>query len=152
MNRYLPRSAAAKWCHVVCTMYRRHERLKIPATARFCERSIRDSCSLPGWKVHGVSVSPDQVRLLLRTPRGTSRGEVIRAVKKSAGSAVRRSGVISPWWYPRVWGERSWCFVVRNPIAMARIRECLAVGYSKSGPLLPAHVVPFRWPEQSQGL
>ena len=71
----------------------------------------------------------------------------IRAVKKSAGTAVRRSGAIAQWWYPKVWGEQSWCFVVRNPIAMARIRECLAVGYSSSRSLLPAHVIPFRWPD-----
>lgn len=148
MNPYAHPHAGSKWYHVVCTLHRRRERLKIPAAARFCERSIRDSCSLPGWAVHGVSVTPAEIRLLLKIPPQISRRDVIRAVKRSAGGAVRRAGVV-PQWTPRVWGDRSWCSVVRHPRAVIRLRETMTLASRQPGPLLPVPVDQFVWENPS---
>ena len=143
MNPYANPSAAARWYHVVCTTYRRRELLKIPATARFCERSIRDSCRFPGWTVYAVCVSPTQVRLLVKTPPRLRRREVIRKVKKAAAPVVRNTGSATPWYRP-IWGDKSWCFALRNAAAVTSVQRHI-IQQSQGRTLLPAFTDTLLW-------
>jgi REP element-mobilizing transposase RayT len=145
MNPYPNPSAAAKWYHVVCTTYRRRELLKIPATARFCERSIRDSCRFPGWAVHAVSVSPTQVRLLVKTPPRLRRQEVIHRVKKAATPVFRNTGPATHWYRP-IWGDKSWCFALRSAAAITSVQRHI-IQQSQGRNLLPVSTDTLFWPQ-----
>ena len=144
MNPYANPTAGKQWYHVVCTMYRSRAMLKIPATARCCERAIAEECSFPGWTVDIVAVSPTQMRILIRTTPRLTREAVIGAVKHAAAAAVRRSGAIPPG-HP-VWGEKAWCFALRNDAAVATVRQHLAP-YSKTGPINANAPASVRWPD-----
>ncbi len=122
MNLFTNPLAARKWCHVVCTIYRPQELFNVPATARFCERSIGNACSFAGWTVIAVAVSPTQVRLLVRTPPGLRRQAVIRKIQRAAAGAIRRSGV-GPTRLERMWGEQAWCFVMRSAKSITAVRD-----------------------------
>lgn len=128
--------ASRKWCHVVCTMYSRRELLKIPATARFCERAILSAKALSGWTVAAVSVTPSRVRVLIRTPSRVTRRQVVRIIKKVSSAAMRRTGV-APRWYEPAWRDTSWCSVIRSGTALAALHRSMTRCDSKSVVLLP---------------
>lgn len=122
MHLFANPTAARKWCHVVCTTYRPQELFNVPATARFCERSIGNACAFAGWTVIAVSVSPTRIRLLVRTPPGLRRRTVIRKIQRAAASAIRRSG-LGPTRLERMWGARAWCFVLRSSKSITAVRD-----------------------------
>ena len=136
MNPYANPPVTQKWCHVVCTMSRRRKLLKIPATARFCERFILSSRILPSWIVAAALVTPSQVRLLVRLHSGATRDQVLRAVRRAIAQALRKTGVISRW-QSVSWGDASWCFVLRNATAVAAVRRHMADRDATIGTLFP---------------
>jgi hypothetical protein len=136
MNPYANPPVTQKWCHVVCTWSRRRKLLKIPATARFCERFILSSRILPSWVVAAALVTPSQVRLLVRLHAGVTRTQVLRAVRRAVAQSLRKAGVI-PRWQPVFWGESSWCFVLRNATAVAAVRRHMAERNATVGTLFP---------------
>ena len=123
MNPYAHPSAGKQWYHVVFTLHRSRALLKIPATARFCERAIAKACSFPEWTVDVVAVNPTQIRLLIHTISGLSRQSVIQAVRQASARVVRRSGAVPP--RHRVWGAGAWCFPLRNDAAVNALRKRL---------------------------
>lgn len=112
-----------QWYHVICEMHRSRALLKIPATARFCERAIKEVCAAPSWTVDTVAASPKQIRVLLLAPAGLTRESIIDAIRKPASTAVRRSGAIPPG--HRVWGDNAWCFAIRTEASVAAVRNHL---------------------------
>lgn len=136
MNPHTCPPANQKWCHVVCTMYSRRELLKIPATARFCEREINSAKALSGWTVAAVSVTPTRVRVLVRIPSGVKRRQVLRAIKRVSAAAMRRAGAAPRWCEPD-WGERFWCSVIRSARALAAVHRSITARDTKSVMLLP---------------
>jgi REP element-mobilizing transposase RayT len=132
---YIPNAcppASQKWCHIVCTMNGRRELLKIPATARFCERSILTAPGLSNWTVAAASVTPSRIRVLVRTPTAVTRKQILRTVKKVAAAAMRRAGAM-PRWFEPLWGERSWCLVIRSQTALVAIHHHMTAPNGKSG-------------------
>jgi len=143
MNPYSDPSNRKQWYHIICTLHRNRALLKIPATARFCERAISAACSSPGWTVDTVAVSSSQVRLLVLAPAGLARDSIICAVRKPASIAIRRSGAIPPG--HRVWGEGAWCFTVRTDAAVNSIRNRL-LAISASGSIQQRPTTCVEWP------
>jgi REP element-mobilizing transposase RayT len=143
MHPYTSPSNRKQWYHIICALYRNRALLKIPATARFCERAITEACSSPGWTVDAVAVSSSQIRLLVLAPAGLSRDSIICAIKKPASLAIRRSGAIPPG--HRVWGDKAWCFAVRTESAVNSIREHL-IGMSASGAAQRRPSTSVQWP------
>ena len=126
-----------KWCHVICTMHDRRELLKIPATAKFCERSLLTSRLLTDWVVAAASVRPSQVRVLVRLPNRANRRQVTHSVKRAMAGAMRQAGVMSRW--QRVaWGQRSWCFVLRSATSVAAVRRHMSARDATIGSLFPS--------------
>ncbi len=123
MNPYARPVSGKQWYHVIFTLHRSRGLLKIPATARFCERAIAKECSFPEWNVDCVSVNPNQIRLLNHTVSGLSRQAVLHAIKHAASRAVRRSGAVPPG--HRVWGPAAWCFPLRNEANVPSLRNRL---------------------------
>lgn len=143
MNPYANQSTRSQWYHVICSMYRSRALLKIPATARFCERAIVEACSTPGWTVDTVAVTPTQIRMLVLAPVGLARDSVIQCMRKPASAAIRRSGAIPPG--HRVWGENAWCFAIRTDAALSAVRSHL-VTLSASGTTQHRRAASVRWP------
>ena len=143
MNPYANPSTRNQWYHVVCAMYRSRALLKIPATARFCERAIAEACAAPGWTIDTVAATPTQIRLLVLVPAGLARDSVIQAVRKPASIAIRRSGAIPPG--HRVWGKNGWCFAIRTEAAVTAVRNHL-LALSASGPMQRRVAAPVQWP------
>lgn len=142
MNPYANPSTRKQWYHVVCSLYRSRALLKIPATARFCERAVAEACSAPGWTIDTVAASPTQIRLLVLAPAGLARDSVIHAVRIPASVAVRRCGAIPPG--HRVWGENAWCFAIRTEAAVTTIRNHL-LAHSASGPTQRGFATSVDW-------
>lgn len=143
MNPYASPSTRNQWYHVICSMYRSRALLKIPATARFCERAIAEACSTPGWTVDTVAATPTQIRVLVLAPAGLARDSVIQCIHKPASAAIRRSGAIPPG--HRVWGENAWCFAIRTDAALAAVRSHLLT-LSASGSMQHRPAPSVRWP------
>jgi hypothetical protein len=122
MNPFTSPRPAYKWCHVVCTIARQRELLKIPATARFCERSILSRRILSHSIVAAASLTPSQIRLLLRLPVRATRKEILRAVRRATAQVMRSAGVVGRW-EPVLWGDAAWCFVLRSATAVAAVRR-----------------------------
>lgn len=147
MNPFTNPRPAYKWCHVVCTLARQREVLKIPATARFCERSILSCRLLPRTIVAAASLSSSQVRLLLRLPARVTRKEIVRGVRRATARVLRNAGVIGRW-EPVLWGSASWCFVLRSLAAVAAVRHHMYLRNATMGtraplPLPTGNVVTF---------
>ena len=136
MNPYANTPVTQKWCHVICTLYNRRELLKIPATARFCERSIMASRRLPNWTVAAASVRPTQVRVLVRLPLRATRKQVMQSVRRATAQAMREAGIVSRW-QRVVWGERAWCFVLRSPTSVTAVRRHMSARNATIGALSP---------------
>ena len=143
MNPYTNPSTRNQWYHVVCVLYRSRALLKIPATARFCERAIAEACSTPGWTVDTVAATATQIRLLVLAPAGLARDSIIHAVRKPASEAVRRSGAIPPG--HRVWGKNAWCFAIRTEAAVTVVRNRLLT-LSASGTMQHRRAASVHWP------
>lgn len=137
MNPFTTAPTAHKWCHVVCTMGRQRELLKIPATARFCERSILSCRILSHSIVVAVLLTPRQVRVLLRPPLRATRKEILRSVRRATAQVLRSAGVIHRW-EPVVWGDGAWCFVLRSATAVAAVRRHMYVRDATMGRLVPS--------------
>jgi len=143
MNPYANQSTRNQWYHVICPMYRSRALLKIPATARFCERAIVEACTTPGWTVDTVAATPTQIRMLVLAPAGLARDSVIQCMRKPASAAIRRSGAIPPG--HRVWGENAWCFAIRTDAALSAVRSHLLT-LSASGTMQHRRAASVRWP------
>ncbi len=120
MNPYARSNSGKQWYHVIVTLHRNRGLLKIPATARFCERAIAKECSFPEWNVDCVAVNPNQIRLLIRTVSGLSRQAMLQAIRQAASRVVKRSGVVPPG--HQVWGSSAWCFPLRNESNLPNLR------------------------------
>ena len=136
MNPFTNPRPAHKWCHVVCTMARQREVLKIPATARFCERSILSRRIFSHSIVAAVSLTPSQIRLLLRLPVRATRKEILHAVRRATAQVLRNAGVIGRW-EPVLWGDAAWCFVLRSATAVAAVRRHMYARDATIGSLIP---------------
>ncbi len=123
--------ATQKWCHIVCTLNGRRELLKIPATARFCERAIISDKALSHWTVAAVSISPSRIRALVRTPVMATRKQILRTVKKVSSATIRRVGAV-PRWYEPMWGDRHWCSVIRSASALAAVHRSMTAENAQS--------------------
>lgn len=143
MNPYANPSTRNQWYHVICSLYRSRALLKIPATARFCERAIADACSAPGWTIDTVAATPTQIRVLVFAPAGLARDAVILGIRKPASAAIRRSGAVPPG--HAVWGENAWCFAIRTDAALTAIRNHLLT-LSASGPMQHRRAASVHWP------
>lgn len=143
MNPYANPSTRNQWYHIICPMYRSRALLKIPATARFCERAVAEACSAPGWTIDTVAVTPTQVRMLVLAPAGMARDSVIHGVRRPASEAIRRSGAIPPG--HRVWGENAWCFSIRTDAALTAIRHHLLT-LSSCGSMQHRPATSVQWP------
>ncbi|UCD25580.1 MAG: hypothetical protein JSW51_06605 [Gemmatimonadota bacterium] len=117
-------------------MHTRRELLKIPATARFCERSIMTSQLLSDWTVAAASMGPSHIRVLIRLPLSTKRKQIVQSVKRAAAHALRKSGIVSRW-QRVVWGQRSWCFVLRSATSVAAVRRHMSARNATIGSLFP---------------
>ncbi len=137
MKPYVNTPVTQKWYHVICTMYNRRELLKIPATARFCERSILASRLLPNWMVAAASVRPSQVRVLVRLPPSATRKQVLRSVQRAAAQALREAGIVSRW-QRVVWGQRAWCFVLRSATSVTAVQRHMSARNASIGSLSPS--------------
>jgi REP element-mobilizing transposase RayT len=136
MNPFTNPSPSYKWCHVVCTLARQRQVLKIPATARFCERSMLSCRLLPHTIVAAASLSSSQIRLLLRLPARASRKEILRSVRRATARVLRNAGVIRLW-EPVLWGSASWCFVLRSVAAVAAVRRHMYARNATMGTRIP---------------
>ena len=143
MNPYANPSSRKQWYHVICELYRSRSLLKIPATARFCERTLSEACSAPGWSIDAIAVTPTQVRLLVLAPSGLTRDSIIHAVRRPGSMAIRRSGAIPPG--HRVWGDNAWCFAIRNEAAVNSVRNHL-LALSATGPAQRRTTPSVQWP------
>ena len=141
MNPFTNPQPTHKWCHVVCTMARQREVLKIPATARFCERSILSCRILSHSIVAAASLTPAQVRLLLRLPVRATRSEILRAVRRATARVLRNAGVLGRW-EPVLWGDAAWCFVLRSAAAVAAVRRHMYARDATIGTLAPFQLPP----------
>ena len=85
MNPYASPSTRNQWYHVICPMYRSRALLKIPATARFCERAIAEACSTPGWTIDTVAATPTLGLADVHTAEGAGRWYPAAAPRLRAG-------------------------------------------------------------------
>jgi REP element-mobilizing transposase RayT len=120
MRPKLPRT---KWCHVTLTTYKRRKVFKIAATARFCERLLRETCDEHGWQADVISVRPDAVHVLLQVPRTLSRDAVVRRLRSAASRAVQ-TGPICPNGR-RVFETGNWFAVLPGGARVAAVRRNL---------------------------
>jgi REP element-mobilizing transposase RayT len=120
MRPKLPRT---KWCHVTLTTYKRRKVFKIAATARFCERLLRETCEEHGWQADVVNVRPDAVHVLLQVPRTLSRDAVVRRLRTAASRAVQ-TGPICPNGR-RVFETGNWFAVLSGGARVAAVRRHL---------------------------
>jgi REP element-mobilizing transposase RayT len=112
-----------KWCHVTLTTYKRRKVFKIAATARFCERLVRETCAEHGWQADAVSIRPDAVHVLLEVPRALSRDAVVRRLRTAASRAVH-TGPICPAGR-RVFETGNWFAVLPGGARVAAVRRHL---------------------------
>jgi REP element-mobilizing transposase RayT len=124
MLRFDNGPAKTKWCHVVWPTYKRRELFKIPATARFCERRLRDRCTGRGWHMDTAFLDDTQVHVLLRAPARLSRRAVTRILQRTAGRALRQTGAV-PRWDHRLWDRWIWCSVLSSAPAVEAVRKWL---------------------------
>ena len=143
MNPYTHPSSRKQWYHVICALHRSRALLKIPATARFCERALAEACSAPGWTIDTVAVTPTQVRLLVLAPAGLARDSIIHAIRRPGSMAIRRSGAIPPG--HRVWGENAWCFAIRTEATVNSVRNHL-LSLSATGSTQRRLAPSVQWP------
>lgn len=112
---------ATKWCHVTVTTYRRRKVFKIAATARFCERVVRDACAEHGWRVDTVAVHADTIQALLEVPNDVRRRAVVRLLKAAAAAVIRTRPICDAG--RRVFETGHWCAVVADGAKVAAVRR-----------------------------
>ncbi|KPJ87951.1 MAG: hypothetical protein AMS18_13995 [Gemmatimonas sp. SG8_17] len=68
---------------------------------------------------------------------------MIRKVKKAAAPVVRNTGSATPWYRP-IWGDKSWCFALRNAAAVTSVQRHI-IQQSQGRTLLPAFTDTLLW-------
>lgn len=143
MKHRVHATVTKKWCHIICTIAPDCEQLKIPATARFCERLIGKACANPGWQIDEVSLTRSRLRLLARAPASLSRKAIIMKIQRAASAAIQHTGNRTVF-RRSVWGEHAWCFVLRNAYSVSAVRRNI-LGLSRSDTVPTVVFGPIPW-------
>jgi REP element-mobilizing transposase RayT len=112
-----------KWCHVTLATYKRRNVFKIAATARFCERLLRETCAREGWRAEAIAVRPEAVHVLLEVPCDVPRDTVVRRLRSAAARAVRAGAVCTGG--RRVFETGHWYAVLTAGARVAAVRRYL---------------------------
>ncbi|HEX9727440.1 MAG TPA: hypothetical protein VGA37_02910 [Gemmatimonadales bacterium] len=105
------------------TTYQHRKVFKIAATARFCERVVRDACTAHGWRADTIAVRSDTVSALLEVPRAVRARTVVRELRAAAASVIRARAVCDV--ARRVFATGHWCVVVSDGAKVAAVRKHL---------------------------
>jgi hypothetical protein len=100
---------------------------KIPAHARFCERTIRTALADADLAPEALWVAPDRIHLLVAAPAAFPREKLAPALKRFVEQALRASGALGRGIGP-LWDDRAWCAVLTHARGVAAVRRRLSRG------------------------